>query len=158
MTTATIPKPIFAEWTPTIFFCVNLVFESVSVKYVDENGAAVSLDSTGTNPTTLSTSGTPALKVALDDAIYEAGTYKYTVTGLTTDVAETSDQELAESVNEDVTAVFWATLSVQEWLAVKFFEYEATLLDKSENSQSPDLFQEWLNSVTDAYRYAKNMT
>jgi len=74
------------------------------------------------------------------------------------DVAETSDQELAESVNEDVTAVFWATLSVQEWRAVKFFEYEATLLDKSESSQSPELFQEWLNSVTDAYRYAKNIT
>lgn len=74
------------------------------------------------------------------------------------DVAETSDQELAESVNEDVTAIFWATLSVQEWRAVKFFEYEATLLDKSESSQSSELFQQWLNSVTDAYRYAKNIT
>ena len=77
---------------------VVLTPAAVSVKYVDENGAAVSLDSTGTNPTTLSTSGTPALKVALDDAIYEAGTYKYTVTGLTTDVAETSDTTLGSDV------------------------------------------------------------
>ena len=77
---------------------VVLTPTAVSVKYVDENGAAVSLDSTGTNPTTLSTSGTPALKVALDDAIYEAGTYKYTVTGLTTDVAETSDTTLGSDV------------------------------------------------------------
>ena len=73
-------------------------------------------------------------------------------------IAETSDQELAESVNEDVTAVFWATLSVQEWRAVKFFQYEAILLNKSEDSQSPEPFQQWLNSVTDAYRYAKNIT
>ena len=73
-------------------------------------------------------------------------------------IAETSDQELAESVNEDVTAVFWATLSVQEWRAVKFFQYEAILLNKSEDSQSPEPFQQWLNSVTDAYRYAKDIT
>ncbi len=77
---------------------VVLTPAAVSVKYVDENGDAVSLDSTGTNPTTLSTSGTPALKVALDDAIYEAGSYKYTVTGLTTNVAETSDTTLGSDV------------------------------------------------------------
>lgn len=67
------------------------------------------------------------------------------------DVAETSDQELAESVNEDVSAVFWASLSVLEWRAVKFFGYEAILLNKSEDSQSKELFQEWLDSVSSTY-------
>lgn len=71
------------------------------------------------------------------------------------DVAEASDQELAESTAEDVNAVFWASLSVQEWRAIKFFKYESTLLDKSEDAQDPAVLQVWLNSVTDSYRYAK---
>ena len=72
------------------------------------------------------------------------------------DVVEASDQELAESTAEDVNAVFWASLSVQEWRAIKFFKYESTLLDKSEDSQDSTTLQLWLNSVTDAYRFAKH--
>lgn len=74
------------------------------------------------------------------------------------DVVESSDQELAESTADDVNAVFWASLSIQEWRAIKFFKYESTLLDKSEDAQDSKVLQVWLNSVTDAYRYAKNIT
>jgi hypothetical protein len=72
------------------------------------------------------------------------------------DAQEQSDEVLAASESEDVSAVFWATLSIHEWRAVRFFKYESTLLDKSEDTISPESFQSWLNSVTDAYRFAKN--
>ena len=72
------------------------------------------------------------------------------------DVAEKTDVELACSEDSEVNAVIWATLSVQEWRAVRFFKYESTLLDKSEDSRDPSSLQVWLNSVTDSYRYAKS--
>ena len=71
------------------------------------------------------------------------------------DVVELSDEELAGSEDLDAQAVFWASLSVQEWKAVRFFKYESILLDKSEDSLSPDVLQKWLDGVTDAYRYAR---
>ena len=71
---------------------------------------------------------------------------------------EKTDEELAQLVDEDIKAVFWATLSILEWRAVKFFDYEPILLHKTEDSQSPEVLQEWLNSVVDSYKYTKKLT
>lgn len=67
------------------------------------------------------------------------------------DVAEKSDSELASSEDLDVKAVFWASLSILEWRAIRYYKYESVLLDKSEDSRSPDLIQQWLNSVSSSY-------
>ena len=71
---------------------------------------------------------------------------------------EKTDEELAQLVDEDIKAVFWATLSILEWRAVKFFDYEPILLHQTEDSQSPEVLQEWLNSVVDSYKYTKKLT
>lgn len=69
--------------------------------------------------------------------------------------AEKSDEELVNSEDPEVDAVVWATLSIQEWRAILYFKYQSALLDKSEDSQYPEVLQSWLDSVTDAYRFAK---
>ena len=71
------------------------------------------------------------------------------------DQLELSDEELASSEDVDVEAVFWASLSIQEWRAVRHFKYESVLLDKSEDSSSPQVLQSWLDSVSDSYRFAR---
>lgn len=73
------------------------------------------------------------------------------------DVAEKSDSELASSEDPDVQAVFWASLSVLEWKAIRYYKYESILLDKSEDSRSPDLLQQWLNSVSSSYAEDRNL-
>ena len=69
--------------------------------------------------------------------------------------AEKSDEELANSEDPEVDAVIWASLSIQEWRAILYFKYKAIFLDKTEDSQNPEYLQVWLDSVTDAYRIAK---
>jgi hypothetical protein len=73
------------------------------------------------------------------------------------DVAEKTDVELASSEDLDVQAVFWASLSVLEWKAIRYYKYESVLLDKSEDSRSPDLLQHWLNSVSSSYVEDRNL-
>jgi len=71
------------------------------------------------------------------------------------DLEEVSDEYLAsESADESNDAILFATLSVMEWRAIKFFKYESTLLDFSEGVDSSGQLQIWLNSVTDAYSFA----
>jgi len=67
------------------------------------------------------------------------------------EVAELSDEALVSSEDLEVDAVVWATLSVQEWRAIRFFKYESKLLDMSEDSQSPEVLQFWLDSVSGDY-------
>ena len=73
------------------------------------------------------------------------------------DVAEVSDEQLVNFEDLEVDAVIWASLSVHEWKAVLYFKYQSVLLDKSEDS-SPPVLQAWLDSVTESYRHAKNIT
>ena len=63
------------------------------------------------------------------------------------DVAERSDEQLASDEDLDSKALFWASLSILEWRAVKFYKYESTLLDKCEDF-TPDVVQAWLNDLT----------
>lgn len=65
-------------------------------------------------------------------------------------VDERTDEQLASDEDIDVRAVVWASLSVLEWRAVKFYKYESTLLDKCEDL-TPDAVQSWLDSVSGAY-------
>ena len=73
------------------------------------------------------------------------------------ELEDLSDEEIASAADESVDAVFWASLSIQEWRAVRFFKYESTLLDQSEDSSSPEVLQRWLDSVSESYRYAKGL-
>jgi len=62
-------------------------------------------------------------------------------------VAEKSDEELANEEDPDVQAVFWASLSVQEWKAILHYKYRAVFLAKCEDC-SPEIVQAWLNELT----------
>mgnify|MGYP000673965541 CR=1 FL=1 len=62
-------------------------------------------------------------------------------------VAEKSDEELANEEDPDVQAVFWASLSVQEWKAILHYKYRAVFLAKCEDC-SPEIVQAWLNDLT----------
>ena len=67
-----------------------------------------------------------------------------------------SDEELAAELSPNKEDLWLSKLSIQEWRAIKYFNYDAIIRDKAEDCRTPENFQLWLDSVTDSYRHAKS--